>query len=52
MAKMFYSNQSTVIVLLMAGCRLLLWELVPEVGVDVKDQEYKELGLELVPRGN
>lgn len=52
MAKMFYSNQSTVIVLLMAGCRLLLWELVPEVGVVVKDQESKELGLELVPRGN
>ena len=47
MAKIFYSNQSTVIVLLMARCRLLLWELVPEVGVDVKDKEYRELGLEL-----
>jgi len=59
MAKMFYSNQSTVIellqfycvainnTLLMARCRLLLWELVPEVGVDVKDKEYRELGLQL-----
>lgn len=36
MAKMFYSNQSTVIVLLMARCRLLLRELVPEVGMDVR----------------
>ena len=56
---MFYSNQSTVIellqfccvainnTLLMARCRFLLWELVPEVGVDVKDKEYRELGLQL-----
>lgn len=36
MAKMFYSNQSTVMVLLMARCRLLLRKLVPAVGVDVR----------------
>lgn len=47
MAKMFYSNQSTVIVLLMARCRLLLLELVPEVGVDVRTQNTGNWGQSL-----
>lgn len=30
----------------MARSRMFLWELVPEVGMDVKYKEYKELSLE------